>query len=736
MTLRWLAAAALCLAAMGLALAPAAPVAAQGRGEMELPRLPYPIHLDGAVTDSAWEAIEPLPLTMYAPVSGGRPVERTEIRVAYDDEYLYASGRFYDSQPDRIRINSLYRDRWSGDDTFALFVDGFNDNETGLWFATTPAGIRIDQTISGDAQVYNESWNAVWDVATRVTGEGWFAEVRIPLATFGFQPRDGRVVMGLSVTRLVARSNERVTFPAIDPRHNFRQPSVMQDVVLRGVAPRRPLYLTPYLLSGMDRTAAISGAGGAWTSRESFVRELGADLRYDLSDNFHADLSLNTDFAQVEADDEQVNLTRFPLFYPEKRQFFQERAGVFEFDLGAGGRLFHSRRIGLAPDRTPIRMLGGARVVARTGGWDLAALDVQTARRGAIPSENLGVARVKRRVLNPYSYAGGMVTSRVDQHGGYDLALGADAALRLFGDDYLTLRSAATFDSLGGGSLLERGQIHAEWERRSTRGLNYFGQFHRVGSEYRPGLGFLPRQDFTRAALYSGYAFRPAGSPFQSHGPGAIGYFFFRNADRALETYYLAYWWSYLLRSGAQGWIEVIHNFEDVAAAFELGDDVTVEPGAHRFTELWLNWQAPAGPLLRSDLDVRIGGFYDGWRVRVLLEPTWNLSRHLEFGGGYELDRIRFPGRDAALDVHVARLRVGVAADARLSATLLAQLNTVDDRLGMNLRVRYNFGEGSDLWLVYDEGFNTERDGEPGEPRLPLSQTRVLRVKLTRTFTS
>jgi hypothetical protein len=169
-------------------------------------------------------------------------------------------------------------------------VDGFNDNETGLWFGTTPAGIRIDQSISDDARVYNELERRV-DVATQVTREGWFAEMRIPLSTLGFEPRGDRVVMGLTATRLIARSNERVTFPAIDPRHDFHQPSVMQDVVLRGVTPRRPVYLTPYLLSGVDRTTALPPGGAGYDSRE--IRpQAGLDFRYGVSDNFHLDLSL------------------------------------------------------------------------------------------------------------------------------------------------------------------------------------------------------------------------------------------------------------------------------------------------------------------------------------------------------------------------------------------------------------------------------------------------------------
>jgi hypothetical protein len=718
-----------------LLLLPGSSLVAQGRGDLDLVRVPSPIRLDGDMSDSAWSAVRPLPLTMYSPTPGGEASERTEIRIAYDDQYLYAGGWFFDSRPEEIRVNSLYRDRWSGDDAFAVLVDPFNDNENGLWFLTTPAGVRIDQTISGDARSFNDSWNAVWEVATRITSEGWFAEMRIPLSVLGFQDSGGRVVMGLTVTRLIARNNERVTFPAIDPRHEFRQPSVMQDVVLQDVVARRPVYLTPYLLSGVDRTTSLPAGGSAYSSEDDFVREAGADLKYGIANNFHLDLSLNTDFAQVEADDQQVNLTRFPIFFPEKRQFFQERAGVFDFDLSSGGRLFHSRQIGLAPDRTPIRMLGGARVVARAGGWDVAALDVHTARRDAFPAENLGVLRIKRRVLNQFSYTGGMITSRINEDGGYNLAGGVDASLRLLGNEYLTLRTASTFDDANPGrGLFEQSQLYAQWQRRSNKGLTYSAQFNRAGEQFRPGLGFLPRQNFSRVSLFSEYFFLSDSSRVRSHGPGAIAILWYGNEQEKLETYYLAYWWNYACRGGARGWLEVVHNYENVQTPFELGDGVVVDSGSFKFTELWFNYQPPSGSRFRSLVDARIGGFYDGWRFQFQLDPTWNVSRHLEIGGSYELNRIRFPDRGVGLDAHIARLRIGAAANARLSATALLQFNSVDDQLGVNLRLRYNVREGSDLWLVYDEGFNTERDQPGGLPSLPTSDRRVLRVKLTHTF--
>src|SRR5687767_12083342 len=244
-----------------LAVVGASPSTAQEE-PLALARLGGPVQLDGIPDEAVWRSVEPLPLTMYAPTHRGMPAQRTEIRVAYDDEHLYAAGWFYDHDPRGIRVNSLYRDRWNGDDALAIYVDAFNDNRNAKWFGVTPAGMRFDLLVSDDGAATNGSWDAFWDVKTAVTAEGWFAEVRIPFSTLGFQVKDGRAVMGLTVTRLVSRSGERVTFPDIDPRFEFRAPSKARDVVLSGVRSRTPLYLTPYLLGGVTRTT------GTETERE------------------------------------------------------------------------------------------------------------------------------------------------------------------------------------------------------------------------------------------------------------------------------------------------------------------------------------------------------------------------------------------------------------------------------------------------------------------------------------
>src|SRR5688500_8338683 len=318
---------------------------------LELTRLKGALTIDGVPDESAWQDIPTLPLTMYTPVFRGAVTQRTEIRVTYDDEYFYAGGWFYDTDPAGIRVNSLYRDRWNGDDALALYIDAFNDNRNAKWFGITAGGVRFDQLVSDDGATLNGSWDTFWTARTTITKDGWFVEVRIPFSSIGFRAdANGKAVMGLTATRLVSRLEERVTFPEIDPKFEFRRPSVAQDVVLRDVRTRKPLYVTPYALTGRSRTAiAPIGDATRFTTNRNRSNEVGLDVRYPLSGNLTLDVTVNTDFAQVEADDQQVNLDRFPLFFPERRRFFQEGSGIFDFVAGGGARLFNSRRIGLAP---------------------------------------------------------------------------------------------------------------------------------------------------------------------------------------------------------------------------------------------------------------------------------------------------------------------------------------------------------------------------------------------------
>lgn len=705
---------------------------------LELARLGGAIQVDGRMEDAAWGGVPVLPLTMYLPVFRGTPTQRSELRVAYDDDALYFGGWFYDTEPDGIRINSLYRDRWNGDDALAIYVDAFNDNQSTKWFGITPAGMRFDILVSDDGTTFNNSWDGFWDARARVTDEGWFVEVRIPFSTLGFQAgADGSAVMGLTATRLVSRLNERVTFPAIDPAFEFRQPSKARDVVVRGVKSAHPLYATPYALAGTERTWAGDRDTGYFDPVRDRAYQVGGDLRYSPSSNFTVDLTANTDFAQVEADEQQVNLDRFPLFFPEKRRFFQERSDLFEFTSVEGVRLFHSRRIGLADDRRAIPVLGGARLVGRAGEWNLGVMDMRTRSSAGAPGENFAVARVQRRILNDFSTLGVLATGRfVD--GTTDASVGVDASLRLFGDNYLTLKWAGTAneDDISGADLADRSLWNAKWQRRANRGLAYSLETARVGSVFEPRMGFLPRRDFTSANVLANWFILTDDSPtFRRVFPGLLAFSTFRNDDGALESAQYAVWVQWETKSGGGGWIEPKVFHENVLTPFSLDRGVEIPAGSYTYADLQLVLSMPSGRRVRANMDVRAGTFFDGTRTQVALTPTWNVSKHLEVGADYQFSRLRFDDRNQGTDIHLARVRVRTALDARASGNAFIQYNSVSDRLDVNVRLRYNFAEGTDLWLVYNEGLGTDLDVlGPQVPTSPRSLARSLIVKYSHTL--
>ncbi|MGH7564348.1 MAG: DUF5916 domain-containing protein [Gemmatimonadota bacterium] len=731
----------LLLACLGMALALPLPAAAQE--PWPLPRLESPIRLDGIPDDPAWSAIEPLSMVSFQPVFGLPPSEPTDIRVAFDSGYVYVGAVMQDAGG--VRYHSLTRDVDNGGDFLNVLIDSFNDNENGFYFGTTPGGNRLDGTVVNDGQGTNSfslAWNGHWDAAVDVRPDGWTAEVRIPLTTLRFQERDSRVVMGLTVNRLISRKNERVVFPAIEPVTGFAftRPSQARDVELVDVTSRRPWYATPYLLLGQRRSVLPLEPGVGLEDDEDWRRELGGDFKVGLTDNVTLDLTVNTDFAEVEADDERVNLTRFPLFFPEKRQFFLERAGIFDFQLGGENRLFHSRTVGLTEEGEPVRILAGGRLVARVGEWDIGLLDVQTGDvlgRDAVEreGENLGVLRLRRRVLNTNSYVGGMLTTRAGVEETENLGAGVDGTVNLAGDDYLLFALADTRHSgeeVGDG-FLPNASTRLLYERRRTDGLGFRGGAETVGADYDPGQGFVLRRDIVRGAGELAYGFLSrGGSALRLHRPIVTADLTWGNAERSLESSRYAAGWSFEWNSGGVLVLSAARLFEDLAVPFPLSESAVIPEGEYTFEEASAsftpgqNWTVGVGGSLR------VGSFFDGTLTSVGVAPVWNVSPHLSLRAEYQFDRAEFDRRDERFRAHILRLRTSVSVDARASANAFVQVNSTADVVVGNVRFRYNVSEGHDLWVVWNQQLNTDRDRF--EPRLPLTADRSFVAKYTYTF--
>ena len=704
---------------------------------LSLTYLTEPIQIDGLSDEPGWQRIEPLPMIMYKPIYQGEPTERTEIRIAYDKDYLYCSARCYDMDPSGIRVNSLYRDRSSKDDKFGIILDTFNDKKSALSFWTTPAGIRGDEAVFNDGKSDNKNWDTYWDIATVQNEKGWFVEMRIPFSSLSFQDEAGTVTMGLIAYRNIARKNERVVFPDLSPERGIDTPSRAHPIVLNQVYSQKPVYFTPYTIGGLEQTPTLNDTKTAYHLENELARNVGLDVKYNLTSNLTLDTTLNPDFAQAEADDQQVNLSRFSLFFPEKRQFFQERSGIFSFNFIDRARLFHSRRIGIQDDEQ-IPIIGGARLVGRIGDWDLGFLDMQTARKEDIPSENFGVLRLRRQVLNPYSYAGVMVTNRINEEGNYNFAYGLDGIFRFFGKEYLTLKWGQTFEEQAvqeqASNFFNTAMFLAELTRRTDVGFDYELAVARRGKDFSPGLGYTKRKDFTQLQwgvrydwlMKKGTSIRQV-SPLQFK-----GFVVLRNEDTSVESAQLDYDIDIVWKSGAAVTLDLQMDYEDLTKEEDFPKDTVVPAGSYTTFEAKGELDMPNKKLFRADFDWAFGGFYDGWRLECGVKPTWNVSRHLEMISEYEVNIVRFPERNQGFNAHVVRLRTRAAVNTHISLNAFVQYNSANDRFSTNIRFRYNFREGNDLWLVYNENLNTDREDKV--PRKLLTRGRTVLLKYTNTF--
>jgi len=708
---------------------------------IKIQRINLPVKLDGLSNEAAWEGIRSLPMTMRIPNFGNEPSERTEILLGYDDDYLYAAGRFYDSEPSKIQASSLKRDggwTWSTD-AMGLILDTFNDNENGVIFLTTPTGTRTELNILNDAvgapyKNVNLSWNTFWDVATVRNDDGWFSEMRVPFSSLRFEEKDGQVVMGFTTYRLIAHKFEFDIFPLIPEKYGIIKPSQAQEILFEGIKSHNPLYITPYLLGGIGQSYKLNDAETAYKRDDKFTREAGLDVKYGLTNNLTLDLTLNTDFAQVEADDQIINLTRYSLFFPEKRLFFQERSGNFEFRFEDYNRLFHSRRIGIH-EGDQVRIYGGARVVGRVGPWDIGFLNMQTEKFGDLPSENFNVMRLRKQVINPYSYIGGMVTSRIGKGDTWNTAYGIDGIFRLFGDDYLILKWAQSFEDNEKNKIvsLEPSKMYVNWDRRSEKGLGYNLSYSRSGDDFNPGIGYERRDNYTRFGDLVQYGWFPSEeSRLQNHKVFIEGFTFLRNDDGKIESSKIGTGWQFETKANSYGVITIKQFQEDVTESFSFSDDTDVPAEKYTFYGIEAGYYPLRGSPYRIGTEIEAGSFYDGRRITMTLYPTANISAHLQLEGMYQLNRVEFPDRNQKFTGHIGRLKISTFLNSKLSLVSLVQYNSASDKIITNIRFRYNPREGNDLYIVYDEGLNIDREREI--PVLPRTSNRTIMLKYSYTF--
>ncbi len=705
-------------------------------------RIKGEITFDGIPDEEAWNLAEPVKLTMQQPVFGNEPTEKSLVRMAYDQQYFYLSAIFYYQDINDLRAVSKKRDFVSlTTDWLGIVLDTYDDHENAVTFWINPNGLRTDGTVKNDAVSFgddiNFSWNTFWDAKTTINEQGWTVEVRIPFSSLRFQVRDGKTRMGIILERFNAATNEFDTFPPLSPNFSFSsfKPSLATPILFEGLKPEKPLYLTPYLTAGLSQINNLNEDGTAYVLKSTPKFDAGLDAKYSLTNNLTIDLTVNTDFAQVEADDQKINLTRYSLFFPEKRVFFLEKSDVFDFSFLDGNNLFYSRRIGIYDGR-PERIYGGVRLTGKVDKWDIGFLDMQTAPFGDHAGENYGVFRGRRTVFNPNSFVGGMLTTRIGLTGNYNIAYGVDGQFRVKGDDYLTLKMAQTFENgLKNNAIdLSPTRLLVQWERRNLKGLSYDMMYTYSGDQFNPGIGFELFDNFQGIRGKLNYGWLPGEkSGLRYHQVSVTGFNMWSTLTGLQETMNGILRWQFDAKKGFYGNISGVFSRENLTDTLSIGNDqARVMPGRYSFTTLSAGYGTSGSNAFGVDLTADAGQFYDGQRVSLSASPRLNIGSGFNLSLTYRLDYVTFPGRDMTFTNHIGGLRGLLTVSTKTSLSAYVQYNTAISKFVTNIRFRWNPREGNDFYIVYDEGLNSNLVREI--PALPISAGRTILLKYTYTF--
>ena len=708
---------------------------AAGRTTIRAVRVSWPMAIDGTLDEPLYSTPSMTDFVQVEPQVGAPATERTEVWFGFDRDTVYISFRLWDTSPERRVTRDLRRDgsaMFSGDDVAYFFLDTFNDRRNGATFTINSLGGRSDGQVTGEQ--YNGDWNPIYDLATGRFEGGWTAEVAIPFKSLRYGAGETQT-WGFNASRTVRWRNEISVLVPVPPWRGLsaaRQPQLAGTVVgIEAPAGSKNLEIKPYAVSSVTTNA---NAVPRISNRVS--GDVGMDVKYSLTQNLIADFTYNTDFAQVEADEQQVNLTRFSLFFPEKREFFLENQGTFAFggtaataSAGDTPILFYSRRVGLNGGQ-PVPILGGGRLTGRAGRYSVGLLDIRTTDAGSSPATNFSVVRLKRDILRRSS-VGVIYTGRsVGQNGlGRNAAYGVDGTFNFF--NYLTVTSywagTETGPSTSLGASGPRGADTSYKGQLDYVGDRYGVQLGRlaIGSRFNPEVGFVRRAGIRRSNAEVRFSPRLESSRLvrKLSWIGAVAYvedesdrlesrdqegefaIEFENADRFAVAYTGAY--------------------ELVPRAFRIGSNVTVPVGGYSYDTASLLYTTGPQRRVTGNLRVDYGTFYSGHKTSVsatrgrmsfgpkfFVEPSYSVN-WIDLAGG-------------SFTTHLAGTRVTYTATSRMFTSALLQYNSDGHTVATNVRLRWEYRPGSELFVVY----NDERDTRT--PRFPGLASRSLIVKVNR----
>jgi hypothetical protein len=687
--------------------------------------------IDGRVDDPVWQSVAPYStFTQQDPIEGAPASEKTEVRVIVGNGHIYIGIIAFDSDPSKIIVSQAKRDAsLSETDSIVLVLDTFNDNQNAFVFGTNPLGIEYDGQVAregvssgvtlggggaggtqrGGISAFNPNWDGDWRVRSQITERGWEAELAIPLKTLRYSTGDSQT-WGFNVMRNIRHKNEQVYLAPIPRGFDIYRVSLAAKMPGLSLPPRRDIKLIPYGLASVNKD--FTRAGEPVDDNYDF----GADLKWGIRPNLTLDLTYNTDFAQVEADEEQVNLTRFDLFYPEKRPFFLENASTFQFGNPQQIDLFFSRRIGLSPAGLPIDIRGGGRLSGKVAGWNVGVLNIQADDVEDIngtnigPANNFSVIRMQREVGRS-SYGAIFVNRQgfgqmaVDED--WNRAYGVDANVQLTTNQRVSAFLART-DTPGNRVTGPRGSDY------SGRGFYNFtnnlwqvsGGYSQVGENFNPEVGFLPRRGYRRPEFRAFFQPQPKSIPWIRRVAPHVSYNSFWGFDdqRQSEAWHVHPFEIQPRQGGRFGWF-ADYNRDNPTAPFTVfnrdGNRVTIPAGQYQWWQNAFEYSHNPSARASGSIRYRIGEYYDGDFNSVEITSDYRITPTLTASLGWTRQDVDLPY--GSFVNNLVPIKANYSFTTLTSLSALLQYNGQTGLFSSNVRFAWLNRSGTGLFVVYND---------------------------------
>jgi hypothetical protein len=687
-----------------------------------------PIELDGRLDEAEWRTAVPLGEFIQSQPRAGQPAtHRTEVRLLYDEHALYIGAWLADSEPDKLVVTTLERDFESlNNDSFGVALDTFLDRRSSFIFLVNPQGAIRDGQGFDDGAGRNYAWDGVVRVKTHISDDGWSVEMAIPWTTLRFDAAKSEQVWGANFVRRVRRKNEDSYWAPLDRRDPLYTMSKAGTLVgLKPGRTGRDLRVKPYAVTTVAVRPGVEGQKSTFDG--------GMDFKYAITPRLTLDASYRTDFSHVEVDQDQINLTRFSLFFPEQRDFFTENSGIFAFGEVADPKhrlrtslrdfsLFHSRRVGLTDQGEPIPVEGGARLTGRIGGLELGILNVQTGETPATGAENFAVVRVRRK-MSRTSDVGLMVTNRQtvgDQPTRTDnRSFGVDVNLWPVRPLWIHSYVAAS-DEADANHDNVAGRLLVAWRDRMW---NMSGLVRRVGEGFNPGSGFVQRTGVDQAFATAGFHAQSPVSWVQEINP-YVELDYVTDRSGRPETKDRSLGMAAEFRDGSTFNVKFGDRYDRILDDFRVSGGGTVPAGEYDFRQTSISYRSSAGRSLSGSANLSTGGYYDGGRHSIGLRTSWRASYRLTMDLLMDRNRVTLPRTAFSADLFGFRLKY--AHTTNLSIGTFLQFNTATRQIVTNYRLNLIHAPLSDLFVVFSDRRNVTAGSASPQWSFAVKLTRMV----------